>query len=223
MSTDNKKVTLYYAPGACSISPHIALLELKQDFNAVKVDLATHKTEDGRDFYTISPTGAVPLLELADGTRLAEGVVIAQYIVDNFGDGKTLTPKRGTIEHYRLLEALNFLGTDLHKGTAVLWFAKYGGDAGKYQDYNGAGLKKKFQLVDDRLAKQDYFVGNEFTIADTYLFAICNWLKSDFFETIAGLDFDLSPYKNLAAWYKRVWARPTVQQAWKAEGLPERK
>ena len=60
---------LYYSPGACSLASHIALVESGEDYEKVKVDLGKHETEDGTDFYTISPRGYVPAIETEDMGR----------------------------------------------------------------------------------------------------------------------------------------------------------
>jgi glutathione S-transferase len=69
---------LYYAPGACSLAPHILLRETGSAFELAHVDTTRHVLDDGTDFHTINRKGLVPVLELADGTRLTEGPVIAQ-------------------------------------------------------------------------------------------------------------------------------------------------
>src|SRR5947207_15927571 len=110
---EESPVKLYYSPGACSYAPHIALYEAGFPFEAVKVDLRTHKLADGTDYYSINPKGYVPLLELDDGTRLSELAVIVQYIADR--KSGTLAPAFGSIERYRLMEWLNFISSELHK------------------------------------------------------------------------------------------------------------
>ena len=110
---------LYYAPGACSLAPHIALDEPGLPYEPVKVDLRKHTLPDGTDYYAINPKGYVPLLELDDGTRLTEVAVLLQYIADR--KPGTLAPAFGTIERYQLMEWLNFIATEMHKGFGPLW------------------------------------------------------------------------------------------------------
>jgi Glutathione S-transferase len=111
---------LYYAPGACSLSPHIALRELGQPFDLVKVDTKTHTFDGGGDFYGVNAKGYVPVLELDDGTRLTEGPAIVQYLADKKPDSG-LAPKAGTLERVRLQEWLNFLTSEVHKGFSPLF------------------------------------------------------------------------------------------------------
>src|SRR5690242_18883139 len=95
---------LYYAPGACSLAPHIALREADLSYTLARVDLAKHAVEDGRDYKSINPKGYVTTLELDDGTTLTEASVVLQYIVDRVPG--TLAPAFGTMERYRLMEWL---------------------------------------------------------------------------------------------------------------------
>ena len=111
---------LYYSPGACSLSPHIVLREAGLPFDLVLASTKTHKLADGTDYYTINPKGYVPLLELNDGQRLSEGPVIVQYIADQAPASK-LAPAAGTMERYRLMEWLNFITSELHKGFSPLF------------------------------------------------------------------------------------------------------
>ena len=71
---------LYYSPGACSLSPHIALREAGLAFEPVLASTKSHKLQDGTDYYGINPLGYVPMLELDDGqiTHLKQGDTIVQ-------------------------------------------------------------------------------------------------------------------------------------------------
>ena len=197
---------LYFSPGACSLAPHIALEEAGIPFEAVKVDLRTHKLADGTDYYTINPKGYVPLLELDNGERLSEVAVILQYIADR--KPGTLAPTFGTFERYRVMEWLNFIATEVHKQYGPLFYPDTP-DATK--DKQRATLAKRFDLLVTTLAKQPYLTGESFTVADAYLFTVVNWSGM--------LKFDLSRWPALQQFQKRVAERPKVHAALKAEGL----
>ena len=111
---------LYYSPGACSLSPHIALHEAGLAFEPVLASTKSHKLQDGTDYYGINPLGYVPMLELDDGTRLREGPAIVQYIAD-LAPAKNLAPANGTLPRYRLQEWLTFIGTEIHKSFSPLF------------------------------------------------------------------------------------------------------
>ncbi|GHC82353.1 glutathione S-transferase [Pseudorhodoferax aquiterrae] len=198
---------LYYSPGACSLSPHIVLREAGLAFEAVKAPTKTHKLDDGTDYYTINPLGYVPLLELDDGTRLAEGPAIVQYIADQ-APLKNLAPANGTLARYRLQSLLTFIGTELHKGYSPLFYPT---TPEEYKTTVREKLVSRYKWVDEQLAGKDYLTGENFTVADAYLFTVTNWAKPT--------GVDLSAFPNVAAFMARVAARPAVQEALKAEGL----
>lgn len=198
---------LYYSPGACSLSPHIALLEAGIPHDLVKVDLKAKKTEDGGDFLKVNPKGQVPTLQLDDGEILTEGPVIVQVIADK-APGKHLAAACGTIERYRLQEWLNFLTSELHKNFSPL-FAPVLSDETK--QFFRDRLTSKLTHIDEKLAGRDYLMGNQFTVADGYLYTMLRWADA--------MKFDLSAMKNLMAYKARVAARPQVQAALKSEGL----
>lgn len=198
---------LYYSPGACSLSPHIALREAGLAFEPVLAPTKTHQLPDGSDYYAVNPLGYVPLLELDDGTRLREGPAIVQYIADQ-APLKNLAPANGTLPRYRLQEWLTFIGTEVHKTFSPLFNPAMPEDAKKvFRDK----LAQRFAWVDGELAGKDYLMGEHFSVADGYLFTVSRWAKP--------MHIDLSSFANLLAWQERVGARPAVQEALKVEGL----
>jgi glutathione S-transferase len=199
-------VKLYYTPGACSQAPHIAIHELGLPYDAVKVDLGTHKLEDGTDYRTINPKGYVPTLELDDGTRITEANVILQYLAEQ-KPGR-LAPAFGTKERWKLMEWLAFIATEVHKGFGPLWNPQTPADV---RERTVKALGNRFGYLTQTLEKQPFLMGNEFTIADAYLFVILNW--SDYHKV------DLGPWPALQQFRARVAARPGVQATLKAEGL----
>jgi glutathione S-transferase len=114
--TGEDTMKLYYSPGACSLSPHIVAREAGIAIELQKVDLGKHKTEKDDDYMTINPKGYVPALKLDDGSILTEGPAIVQYLADQRPATK-LAPAAGTMERYRLQEALVFVGTELQKNS----------------------------------------------------------------------------------------------------------
>ena len=198
---------LYYSPGACSLSPHIALKESGLAFEAIAAPTKTHKLPDGSDYYAINPLGYVPLLVLDDGRQLREGPAIVQYIADQVPE-KKLAPANGTFERYKLQEWLNFIATELHKGFSPL-FNPAMPEEGKA--VSKTRLTSRLQWLDGELAKSPYLLGDSFSVADGYLFTVSNWCKH--------VGVDVSALTHLAAFSARVGARPAVQEALRAEGL----
>lgn len=198
---------LYYSPGACSLSPHIVLREAGLPFQLVMVSTKTKKLADGSDFLAINPKGQVPLLELDDGQQLTEGPVIVQYLADQAPDSG-LVPAAGTMARYRVLEWLNFITSELHKGFSPLF------TPGTHEETQAAvrsKLLEKLGWVDSQLAGGHFLCGDTFTAADAYLFTVAGWGKY--------VGVDISPLTHLTAFMGRVAARPAVQAALKAEGL----
>ncbi|MGQ0729991.1 glutathione transferase GstA [Acidovorax sp.] len=198
---------LYYSPGACSLSPHIALQEAGLAYTPVLASTKSHKLQDGTDYYTINALGYVPVLELDSGERLREGPAIVQYIADQVPD-KQLAPANGTLARYRLQEWLTFIGTELHKGFSPLFNPA---TPEEYKPMVRERLLQRLQWVDGQLAGKQYLMGDQFTVADGYLFTVTNWTQPT--------KLDISGLANLAAYRERVSARPAVQAAMKAEGL----
>jgi glutathione S-transferase len=198
---------LYYSSGACSLSPHIVLLESGLSFTVEKTDLRTKKTAGGGDYYKINSKGAVPALQLDDGRVLTEGPVIVQYIADQKPDSG-LAPRWGTFERYQLMEMLNYIGTELHAGFHPLFTP---GSSPETKAAAVENLGKKFDWLSKRISSGTYVLGDTFTVADAYLFTILRWTE---FAKI-----DRGKWPTLAAYFELVGRRPKVQEALKAEGL----
>jgi glutathione S-transferase len=198
---------LYYAPGACSLSPHIVAREAGIAIELDKVDLGAHKTAAGKDFTAVNPKGYVPALQLDDGSVLTEGPAIVQYLADQKPATK-LAPAAGTMDRYRLQEWLAYIGTELHKNFGPLFNPASSNDVKAAARTN---IAKRLGYLNDELAKRSYLVGDAFTVADAYAFTIINWTNF--------VGIDLKDYPNVAAYSARIAARPKVQEALRAEGL----
>lgn len=197
---------LYYAPGACSLAPHIALREAGIPFDLVKVDLVAKRTESGEDYKAINPKGAVPALGLDDGSVLTENAAILQYVADQ--GGGDLMPPMMSMKRYRVLEWLNYVATELHKGFGPLWNPATPAD---YKEATRQALAQKFDYLQAQIGDGPYLTGADFSIADAYAFVILNWTRVH--------DIDLSRWPGLTAFSGRVAQRPAVQDALRAEGL----
>jgi glutathione S-transferase len=196
---------LYYSPGACSLSPHIALHEAGLQHELVKVDLRAKKLENGDDYLKVNPKGQVPALLLDSGELLTEGPVIVQIIADKAA-AKNLAPAVTSPERYKLQEWLTYINGELHKNIGPLFNPALSDDAkGVFKDR----AMGKFRYVDSQLAGKDYLMGKQFTVADGYLFVMVTWADR--------MKFDLAGLSNLKAYQARVAARPAVQAALQME------
>ena len=199
---------LYFSPGACSLSPHIALREAGIEFELERVDMTTRKTATGADFSAINPMGYVPALRLDDGEILTEGAAIVQYIADQLPEAG-LAPAAGTLARARLQQHLNFVASELHKAFGPLFNANASVEAKRTAVAN---VGRRFDHVEGLLADgRAFLLGDRFSVADAYLFVVSNWAK----PTGIGLE----RWPKLAAFLERVAGRDAVQAAMRAEGL----
>jgi len=198
---------LFFLPGACSLSPHIALREAGVAFDLVRVKRANKRTMEDEDLFAINPMGMVPALRLDSGEVLTEGPAIVQYIADQFPAAK-LAPANGTLARYRLQETMNFLSTEVHKGFSPLFNPK---TPDEYKAMAKEALATRFNLLEARLAKSEWLIGDGFTVADGYLFTLLGWAPH--------VGIDLARWPHLVAYRARIAERPAVLAALTAEGL----
>jgi glutathione S-transferase len=198
---------LYYSPGACSLSVHIALREVGATFDPVRVDLASHTlAQDGADYRAISPRGYVPLLELEDGERYTESSALLQYVAD-LDPRATLIGGGNPKTRQQVIQWLSFIATELHKGFGPLWNKDI---PESVKELAKKRLATRFQELDQRLANSPYLAG-DFSVADAYAFTVLSWTRF--------LQLPLDGYPSLPAYLERVGARPHVRTALKEEGL----
>jgi glutathione S-transferase len=200
---------LYFSPGACSLASHIVLHETGIPFETEKT-----LTSNKEMLTSIHPKAYVPMLKMDNGEILTEGVAIMQYVADKKPE-MNLMPKAGTTDRYRTQEWLNFVSTEIHKGFSLLFNANNlvtdETARNSFKEVAKKNLIKRFTWIDSELAKKDYLMGANYTVADAYLFTCMSWGKH--------LAVDTSEFTNLAKWNARVFARPAVQAALKTEGL----
>ena len=201
---------LYYSPGACSQAVHIVLHETGLSHDSIRVDLKAKKLEDGSDYLRINPKGAVPALDLGNGEVLTENAVILQYLGDRAGSSDLLPPL-GDFRRYRVLEWLNFVATELHKGFGPLFNPAAGEDS---KQLARDVLTKKFDFVERELGEGPYLTGDRLTLADAYLFVLLGWTRVS--------RIDLGRWPNLTAFRDRMRERPSVRRVLEFEGLVEK-
>lgn len=198
---------LYYTPGACSLSPHIIACEAGLPLELIKVDLQTKRTEFDEDFYQINPNGYVPTLLLDNGDKLGESAVIAQYLAD-LAPEKNLIPLAGTFARYQTQQWLNFIASEIHKNFAPLFNPAI---AAAVKELATANLKARLTTVAKQLTEHAYLVGEQFSVADAYLFVTLSWRHY--------VNLDISPWPVLEEYTNKIAARPAVQQAMREELL----
>jgi glutathione S-transferase len=203
---------LYYAPGACSLSPHIVATEAGIPLDLVKVDTKTKTIQQEGDFWAVNPKGYVPALELDNGEVLTEGPAIVQFLADQRPAAR-LVPENGSFERTRVQEMLNYITSEIHKSYSPLFKPDV---LPAVREERLEYLRKRYSLLEKRLDGRKYLFGEQFTIADAYLFVVTNWAR--------GVKLSLVEFPNIEAFQKRVGSRKSVLQAMRAEGLiPEDK
>lgn len=190
---------LYYSPGACSMAAHIGLLESGKPFEKVRVDLNTHTTETGEDFYAISPRGYVPAIETKDYGLITENPAVLLYVEDVSGN---LRPGKST---YDLIQWLGFIGTEIH-GAFYPLFAR---DDDNHQQQARANLAKKYALAERLMECREWLVGDTAGVADNYLFVTTLWAGK----------FGIALPTAIGAFRDRNLERPGVRQALQDEGI----
>jgi glutathione S-transferase len=200
-------VKLFYSPGACSLSPHIVLREVGLPYKLERVDLRTHTTAGGADYYGINPKGSVPALELDDGRILTEGPAIVQYLADRKPDAK-VAPALGTFERSQLQEWLNYIGSEMHKTLGMLFHPEL---PPEMKQITLANVSKRFDYLAKQLAGRKFLLGDAFSVADAYLYTILRWTHL--------FKIDLGKWPVLQDYMARVAARPAVKESLSEEGL----
>jgi glutathione S-transferase len=198
---------LYYSPGACSMASNIVAHELGLTLELEKVNLREHLTESGEDYYAINPKGYIPALVLDDGQLLTEGVAIMQYLADLKPEAN-LVPDRTSFERYRLQEWLTFVNSEVHKMLGALFAPNL--EEARKQIIIERSLKR-LEFVDKHLATNKYLMGEQYTVADSYLFTVVSWSKM--------LNVDITALANLNRFLQEVGSRPAVIQTMQSEGL----
>ncbi|OBR54716.1 glutathione transferase GstA [Paraburkholderia tropica] len=197
---------LYYSAGACSLAVRIVANEAAIALDTESVDLAVKTTASGADYRQINPKALVPALVLDDGSILTEGPVIMQYLADR-EPHTGLTPAFDTMARYRLLEILGYLNSEIHKGYSPMFHAM----SDEARADRKALVQGKYLILEDMLKDSQWLLGDQFSVADAYLFTLTNWAPY--------LGVDLSAFTAVAAFQQRVATRPKVQAALEAEGL----
>jgi glutathione S-transferase len=199
---------LFYAPGSSSLLPHVVLYEAELPFEAIKVDERSKAISGGGDYRSVNPLGYVPALALDDGTLLTEGAAIVQYLAD-LVPWKRLAPPYPTIERVKLQAWLNFFASEMHKGGFSPLFYKGVPEEGR--NVFRARLRDRFAHLDRHLSSNEYLMGAAYSVADAHFFVVSNWAS--------WVNFDLSPYRAVLDYRRRLGCRPAVIAALKAEGL----
>jgi glutathione S-transferase len=198
---------LYFSKGACSLASRIIINELSLPCEFESVDLASKKTETGKNFYTINPKGYVPTLITDNNETLTENAVIMQYLADTAKAGQLLPPV-GQFDRYKVLEWLNYVATELHKSFGPLFNSTMSQEV---KDKSKTLINAKLGFINSHLENSSYLDGNHFTLPDAYLFVILRWA--------AHFKMNIEELQYLSRYFSELFTRKAIQQSLKEEGL----
>lgn len=199
---------LYYSKGACSLACRIIINELNIDCSYTSVNLRTKKTETEEDFLEINPKGAVPVLITNNNEVLTENTVIQQYLADTY-KALQLLPEVGNLKRYRVLEWLNFISTELHKGMGILFNPIL--PQSIKEEYFYPIIYKKLAYVNQELTSKTYLLEDHFTLPDSYLFVILLWCR--------GFKLDMEEYPQLQRYFDDLKNYPAVAKSLQEEHI----
>lgn len=193
-------VKLYYTTTSCGAASFIAAHTAGVNIETEQVDLATHKTSSGADYYAINPKGNVPGLVLNDGTVLNEGASVLQWIADQ-APGK-VAPENGTFERYEVQNVLNYIASEVHPSIGHLFYP----NSDEIKEYIKSKAAQKLTFLENNLiGDKEYLVGNSFTIADSYLYIALSWTQY--------VGIDLAPYSKVKSYFERIGGLENVKTA----------
>lgn len=191
---------LYMTPGASSLAAHIALREATIDIELVHVDLSTHRTSAGEDYYEINPKGYVPALVFDDGETLTEVVAILDWAA---AQSPRLVPP-GRLGRQRMLEMAAFAATELHRPFMRSFFSPAAAEKASARH----AIEVRLELAANWI-QQPFLFGDTFSASDPLLYLMIRWAR----------DFGLDVPQRLLAYLDAVEERAAVRAAFAAEGL----
>jgi glutathione S-transferase len=206
-------LTLYYAPGACSMASHIALEETGAPYERQIVNLAQGEQTKPEYLKGINPRGKVPALKTDDGMR-TENVAILTYLARTFPDAKLLpTDTLGTA---RALSHMAYLSNTVHPAfTHIMRPGRFASDESAHENLKATGKEnfwKLLQEIDGLLAGKDYVLGSQYSAADGYTLVFYGWGKR--------IGLPVEQLKNYTALKDRLVQRPAVKRVLEREQSP---
>lgn len=201
-------ITLFHAPGSCSLAVKAALTISGLDHNVKLVNLSEgeHLTSE---YKKINPLSNVPVIQV-DGENISEGGAILQYISE-LTPNSNLLPKPGSIERAHALEWLLFLYSNVHPHFSRAFSPdRYGTDQKDIKEKAEDALQPLFEVINDQLKETAFLTGSTLSLADLYLLVAIHWegiLKTPLTQR----------YSNVANYKQRLLEIPVLAQLYQPE------
>lgn len=205
-------ITLYYHRGACSTANHFALEEAGVEYDAIEVDLRQLEDPLTIKVSALNPMAQTPIIVLDDGTVLTQNAATLPFIAD-LAPEKKLFPKPGTIERVLAESLLSFVASDLHPRmveVSWIWAVQDETLQAKLRTFYEGRVAPPLQMLNDRLAGQDFILGDHYSVVDGYALIALGWSVP--------CALSLEAYPNILAFMARVEARPVIQRVRQLEG-----
>ena len=197
---------LFYAPGTCALATHIVLEEVGADYEMILIDLAKGE-QTGADYLSVNPKGRVPALITPQGV-LTETPALLVYLAQCFPEAR-MAPLQDPFAFARLQEFNSFICSTLHIAHAHRmrghrWVddeAAIRAMQRKVPETVGAA----WSLIEDHMFQGPWAMGQHYTVADAYLFAVALWMEGD--------GIDPRSFPKVHGHRERMQGRVAVQQA----------
>ena len=201
-------LTLFYAPGACSMAAHIALEESGEKYQPKRMDLAKGEQKTA-DYLKIHPLGRVPALKLDDGSPLSENTAILPFLGKRFG----LWPA-DPVKEAQALSVIGFFAASVHPAHSHVGRPeRYTEDKSAHPGIQAMG-KKTFhdylKQIDGMYAGREW-LSDEYSVLDPYAFVFYTWGVRR--------ELPVSELKSYTALKERMLKRPAVQRVVADEGV----
>jgi glutathione S-transferase len=202
---------LYYAPGTCALATHIALEEAGAPYEAVPVDFRA-QAQRSPEYLAVNPKGRVPALVTETGT-ITETPALLCFVAQRFPKAQ-LAPLDDPFALAQIQEFNSYLCSTVHVAHAHrVRGTRWADDSVAIEAMKhkvAANVTECFELIEHKLLKGPWVMGERYTIADPYLFTIGSWIEGD--------GVDTSKLPGVMAHRARMLARPAVQKVLSAEG-----
>ena len=203
-------LTLYYAPKTCSLAPMIALEESGAEYTAHKVNFADNE-QNTAPYKYVNPKGRVPALATDKGV-LTENVAILAFIADVY---PKMRLSRSDPFAFAQMQAFNsYLSSTMHSNHAhSRRGSRWSDDAAVVEAMKikvPQNMTDCCVMIEREYLKGPWVMGEQYTVADAYLFTIANWLEGD--------GVDTSKFPKILAHRAAMLERPAVQAAMEKHG-----